>query len=139
MSLVTSCGLKAIWMILWEKGSLMGHLEHLDLLDNLCNAIQTLKHLKGALKVGRSKGNYRMVMWVCQNEYGFIGRSTFFLEIAELLMGTPSQQYYSKQRRYNSGAYSWCIGNCLGLYNEKKKTISLSFCGRICSSFNVSS
>lgn len=36
VSLIASCGLKAIWMALWEKGSLLGRLEQNQVYQITC-------------------------------------------------------------------------------------------------------
>lgn len=37
-----------------------------SLLDNLCNAIQILEHLKGTEKSGKYKQKYLIVIWILQ-------------------------------------------------------------------------
>lgn len=48
------------------------------LLDNLCNAIQILKHLKGTEKSGNYKRTYFIVTCIFRNEYDITDESSCY-------------------------------------------------------------
>lgn len=97
VSLVASCGLKSIWMTLWENGSLMGQLEQNRTYQITCIiAIYSLEYLRGAPKAGDCKEKYVVVLWLCQNGYEFVGKRNCVLgrwgEISGLQI-SPQNQY----------------------------------------------